>query len=299
VSTAVDVVIVSYNSQDTLRTCVEPLAGRDDVSVVVVDNASSDRSLEVVADLPVTTIASERNGGFAVGCNRGLAAGGAPFVLFLNPDAQIREDALRRMADVLDAEPDVGIVGPRVIGANGALFPSMRRYQRVGSVWATALFLHRVFKRAAWANEIIKPADVYAHAAYPEWLSGACLLARRSVVESVCGFDEGFFLYNEDMDLCARVRAAGYGVRYEPTAIAHHDGGRSAPRTGLYAVLARSRMRFARQHAGSLTAGLQGLGLAAGALTHVIANARRPAHRRGHVAALRAIVDPVRPGPGL
>ena len=218
-----------------------------------------------------------------------MAAGNAPFVLFLNPDACIREEALRRLADVLVSEPDVGIVGPRTIGADGALVPSMRRYQRVGSVWATALFVHRVFKRAAWANEIVKSGDVYAHAAYPEWLSGGCLLARRSVIESVCGFDEGFFLYNEDMDLCARVSAAGYKVRYEPTAFARHEGGRSAPRTGLYAVLARSRMRFARQHAGSLSADFQRLGLATGALSHVIANAARPAHRRGHIAALLAI----------
>ena len=80
-------------------------------------------------------------------------------------------------------------------------------------MWATALFVHRVFKRAAWANEIVMSDDVYEHGAYPEWLSGGCLLARRSVLESVRGFDEGFFLHNEDMDLCARVRAAGYKVR--------------------------------------------------------------------------------------
>ena len=122
--------------------------------------------------------------------------------------------------------------------------------------------MHRVVKRAAWANEIVTSDDVYEHAAYPEWLSGGCLLVRRTVIESVSGFDEGFFLYNEDMDLCVRVRAAGYKVRYEPAALARHEGGRSAPRTGLFAVLARSRMRFARQHAGLLSAQFQRLGLA-------------------------------------
>lgn len=296
---AIDVVVVSYNSRDTLRACVEPLARLDDLSVIVVDNASADHSLETIADLPIRTVASEHNRGFGAGCNLGLAAGSAPFVLFLNPDAYISEDALRRLADVLVSEPEVGIVGPRTIAADGALVRSMRRYQRVGSVWATALFVHRVFKRAAWANEIVTSDDVYEHAAYPEWLSGGCLLAQRSVLESVRGFDEGFFLYNEDMDLCARVRAAGYKVRYEPTALARHEGGRSAPRTGLYAVLARSRMRFARQHAGSLSADFQRLGLATGALTHVIVNAARPAHRRGHIAALQAIVRPARQQAGV
>lgn len=291
---AIDIVVVSYNSRATLRACVEPLAGLDDISVIVVDNASADHSLEAIADLPIRTVAAEYNRGFGAGCNLGLAAGTAPFVLFLNPDAYISAEALRRLADALVSEPDVGIVGPRTVAADGALVLSMRRYQRVGSVWATALFVHRVLKRAAWANEIVTAGDAYDSPAYPEWLSGGCLLARRSVLESVSGFDEGFFLYNEDMDLCARVRAAGYKVRYEPTAFARHEGGRSAPRTALYAVLARSRMRFARQHAGSLSADFQRVGLATGALTHVIANAARPAHRRGHLAALRAVVRPAR-----
>jgi len=298
VKPAIDVVIVSYNSRDGLRACVEPLAELDDVSVIVVDNASADQSLQAIADLPVRTIAAEQNRGFAAGCNMGLAVGNSPFVLFVNPDAYISEDALRRLADVLVSEPDVGIVGPRTIAADGALVPSMRRYQRVGSIWATALFVHRVFKRAAWANEIVTSADVYEHVVYPEWISGGCFLARRSAMEAVSGLDEGFFLYAEDMDLCARVTAAGYKVRYEPSALARHEGGRSAPRTALYAVLARSRMRFARQHAGSLSANFQRVGLGIGALTHLIANAARPAHRRGHVAALLAIVGPVRQGGG-
>jgi GT2 family glycosyltransferase len=294
VTPAVDVVVVSYNSRATLRACVEPLAGLPDISVIIVDNASVDHSLEAIADLPVRAIAATDNRGFAAGCNLGLAAGNAPFVLFLNPDAYIRKEALWRLVEVLASEPEVGIVGPRTIAADGALVPSMRRYQRAGSVWATALFVHRVFNWAAFANEIVKCGDEYEHAAYPEWLSGGCLLARRSVLESVSGFDEGFFLYNEDMDLCARLSAAGYKVRYEPTAFVHHEGGRSAPRTELYAVLARSNMRFARKHAGCVSAAFQRLGLAIGALTHVIANAARPAHRRGHVAALLAIVGPTR-----
>ena len=136
---AIDVVVVSYNSRDTLRACVEPLAALDEVAVIVVDNASADQSLETIADLPVRTVASEHNRGFGAGCNLGLAAGDSPFVLFLNPDAYISEEALRRLADVLVSEPEVAIVGPRTIAADGALVRSMRRYQRVGSVWATAL----------------------------------------------------------------------------------------------------------------------------------------------------------------
>jgi N-acetylglucosaminyl-diphospho-decaprenol L-rhamnosyltransferase len=288
----IDVVVVSYNSRDTLRDCVEPLVSKPGVGVTVVDNASPDRSLEAIADLPVQAIDSGRNGGFAFGCNLGMAAGSAPFVLFLNPDARIDAEGLERLAAVLEAEPDVAIVGPRLLEDGGRLVSSMRRYQRAGSTWAQALFVHRLARRAAWANEIVRDPAAYEAVAYPEWLSGACLLARRDVLEAVGGLDEGFFLYCEDMDLCRRVRAAGHAIRYEPGVAVHHEGGHSAPRASLYAVLARSRIRFARVHYGRGSAFLQRAGLAANAVTHVLAAVGRPEHRRGHAAALAAVVRP-------
>lgn len=293
---AIDAVIVSYNSRDTLRACVEPLSRMNDLRVTVVDNESQDGSLAEIADLPVRAIPSGRNGGFGFGCNIGVAAGNAPFVLFVNPDARIDHDDLVRMLAVLDAEPDVGIVGPRIVDTDGTLFASMRRFQRVGSVWATALFLHRIFTRAAWANEIIYAPESYERVAYPEWVSGACMLVRRSAIEAIRGFDERYFLYAEDMDLCARARAAGYRVRYEPNSTVLHEGGRSAPRTSLYAVLAHSRMQFARLHSRPTQTMLQYLGLAVGALTHAIATAPHAERRRGHAAAFRAIVSPSRRG---
>jgi N-acetylglucosaminyl-diphospho-decaprenol L-rhamnosyltransferase len=286
----IDVVVVSYNSRDTLRDCVAPLAGVPGVGVTVVDNASPDRSLEVVADLPVQAIDSGRNGGFAFGCNLGMAAGGAPYVLFLNPDARIDGEDVARLAAVLDAEPDAALVGPRLLEDGDQQVPSMRRYQRAGSTWAQALFVHRVMRRAAWANEIVRDPAVYDAVAHPEWLSGACLLARREVLEAIGGFDEGFFLYCEDMDLCRRVYAAGHRVRYEPGVAVHHEGGRSAPRASLYAVLARSRIRFARVHYGRVSAFVQRAGLAANAVTHIVAAVGRPEHRRGHAAALHEIL---------
>ena len=108
----VDAVIVSYNSRDTLRACVEPLSHMSGVAVTVVDNDSPDDPLPTIADLPVHVIRSGRNGGFAFGCNLGAAAGSAPYVLFVNPDAQLDQESLDRMRAVLDATPDVGVVGP-------------------------------------------------------------------------------------------------------------------------------------------------------------------------------------------
>jgi N-acetylglucosaminyl-diphospho-decaprenol L-rhamnosyltransferase len=290
----VDVVIVSYNSRDTLRECAGPLAGLPGVSVIVVDNASTDGSLKSIADLPVRAIAAGRNGGFGFGCNLGSSAGDAPSVLFLNPDARITQRDLERLVRAMESEPDVAVVGPRIVDADGSLFHSMRRYQRVGSTWATALFLHRLFTRARWANEIIRAPEAYERVSYPEWLSGSCLLVRRAALERIGGFDESFFLYGEDMDLCARIRAEGELIRYEPSARAVHEGGHSTPRTALYAVLAESRMLFARRHSGPVSAAVQCIGLAGGAITHILASAQRPAQRQGHAAAFRTIITGTR-----
>ena len=265
--------------------------GQPGVRVIVVDNASPEPSLDAVASLEVVAVESGRNGGFGFGCNVGAARGDAPYVLFLNPDARLAPEDLSRLVGVLDAEPGVALVGPRLEEEDGTLIRSQRRFQTAGSTWAQALFLHRVIPRAGWANEVVTEPDAYERPAYPDWVSGACMLVRRDALDAIGGFDEGYFLYGEDMDLCRRLGENAGRVRFEPGATAHHEGGRSAPRTSLFAVLAQSRIRFARKHYGRLNAGLQRLGLAAGALTHIVAALPRPAHRRGHIAALRATLS--------
>jgi N-acetylglucosaminyl-diphospho-decaprenol L-rhamnosyltransferase len=285
----VDAVVVSYNNRDTIRACVEPLLRTPGVAVTVVDNASPDASLEAIAELPLRAVQSRRNAGFGAGCNLGVACGCAPLVLLLNPDAEMQADALERMVAALEAEPDVALVGPRLLAEDGSLVHSMRRYQRSVSTWAQAFYLHRILPRVAWASEIDSRPEVYEGPAYPEWVSGACMLVRREAFESVGGFDDRFFLYCEDQDLCRRLRADGGRVRYEPSAVVSHRGGHSAPRPSLYAVLARSRISYARKHGGPLSAAVQHAGVIAESLTHALAGlAGRPASGRGHRAALRA-----------
>jgi GT2 family glycosyltransferase len=285
----VDVVVVSYNSREQLRACVEPLAALEDVLVVVVDNASPDRSLEVVADLPVLQIARTTNGGFASGCNVGWRASSAPYVLFLNPDAALDAASLDRLRDVLDAEPAVAAVGPRIVAPDGSLMLSQRRYPRLRSTYARALFLHRIFPRATWADEPIRDASAYDVPGHPDWISGACILVRRSALEEIGGFDERFFLYCEEIDLCRRLRAAGHDLRYEPTALCRHIGGASAPRPGLLPVLAQSRVRYAQKHRSAAGALAERIGIALDALTHVLV-ARGSDARAGHARSLQTVL---------
>jgi N-acetylglucosaminyl-diphospho-decaprenol L-rhamnosyltransferase len=287
----VDVVVVAYNSRDRLRGCVEPLLDAREINVIVVDNASPDRSLESVADLPVATIALDRNGGFGHGCNAGWRSGSATYVLFLNPDARIDAPALRRLVRVLEEEASVGVVGPKILNGEGTLDHSQRRFLRPATVWSQAFFLHRLV-RCAWAEDIVRDDEAYARPASPDWLSGACMLLRRSTLDRLGGFDEGFFMYSEDQDLCRRARDLGLDVRYEPEAVVRHDGGGSAPRASLLPVLAASRSRYARKHLGQAAGLLARQGIAVGELTHAVVSrgglAARAGHARGALAAVRS-----------
>jgi GT2 family glycosyltransferase len=283
---ATDVVVVSYNSRGELRGCVEPLAALPDVNVVVVDNASADGSLDSVADLPVTAIALAHNGGFSHGCNAGWRSTSAPYVLFLNPDARIDAESLGKLAEVLETQPAVGAVAPRILHADGTLEYSQRRFPRLRSTYARALFLHRLFPAASWTYELVRDPAAYAVSGAPDWVSGACVLVRRTVLEELDGFDEGFFMYCEDIDLCHRLRSSGHGLVFEPEAVVSHEGGASAPRTSLLPVLAASRIRYAAKHRSTAGALLERLGVALEALTRLVVSRGGWAARAGHARSL-------------
>ena len=286
--------IVAYNSRDTLRACVEPLVQLPWVSVTVVDNASPDDSVAVVADLPLRTIRAPRNGGFAYGCNLGAAAGAAEFVLLLNPDAEIEPAGLSALVSALRADPTLASAGPRMLGEDGELHWTQRRFPRLRSTYSQALGLHRIAPRASWAGEVVKDPAAYARPGTPDWLSGACVLLRRAALEEVGGLDEGFFLYSEETDLFRRLRDRGWRTRYEPDAVAYHRGYGSAPREAVTPILARSRVRYARKHHGQLVALLEAIGVAVDALARAGASIRHPARRRAQLAAARAALGAVR-----
>lgn len=286
--------VVSYNSVEQLRACVEPLARAEDVSVAVVDNASTDGSLDSVADLPIERIPLDYNAGFGHGCNVGSRAGTAPYVLFINPDAALQIDALARLVAELDEKPSTGLVAPRILDELGETHRSLRRFPRLVSTYSQALFLHRLFPRALWADEMIRREEHYATAGSQEWVSGACMLVRRQAFERIRGFDERFFLYCEDTDLCLRLRQAGYEVVYRPDAIVAHVGGASEDRSRLLHVAVTSRIRYARKHRRPAGAMLERIGIGLGALTHLLVARGGLRARRGHARSLRAVFAPSR-----
>ena len=286
VNVPVDVVVVSFNSAGTLAGCIDPLCGFDEINVIVVDNASTDASVEVASSLPVTVLALEENRGFAHGCNRGWRAGSAEFALFLNPDARIDHAAIHRLEDVAQ-ETTAGLVAPRISDADGALEFSIRRFPRLRSTYSRALFLHRVFPRATWSDEDVRDPAEYERPHVVDWVSGACLLVRRDALEQLNGWDETFFHYGEDIDLCRRLWSHGFEVRFEPTAQAVHIGGASAPRPRLRPLMVSNRVRYARKHRRRPTALLEQGGAALEELTRAALTRKGSAARAGHLGALR------------
>jgi GT2 family glycosyltransferase len=283
----VDAVVVSFNSARTLRACVTPLTAIDWLDVIVVDNASTDGSLDTVRDVDLRAVARADNGGFARGCNEGWRSGYAPYVLFLNPDATIDEASLQRLLRALESDRRIGLVGPKIVDSSGSLEFSQRRFPRLRSTYATAVFLHRLAPRATWSDEVVRDAGPYERVASPDWLSGACMLVRRSALEELDGLDEAFFLYSEDTDLCRRLRDAGYGIRFVPDAVCRHIGGASAPRAALLPLLAESRIRYAHKHSGPMAAELTRAGIALSSLARMVLARGGSAARAGHASSLR------------
>jgi N-acetylglucosaminyl-diphospho-decaprenol L-rhamnosyltransferase len=286
----VDAVLVSYRSGNELPACVEPLLEAG-AHVTVVDNASGDGSLDAVSGLPVDAVQLDDNRGFAHGCNVGWRRGTAPYVLFLNPDARLDVSALRQLVHTIDSNDGIGVTAPLIVGEDGALHHSLRRFARLRSTYARAFFVHRLLPNAEWTDELVHDRDAYEHPGSPEWVSGACMLVRRTALEHVGGWDERFFLYREDMDLCRRIRAAGWDVRFEPGARCMHVGGASAPRTALYPVLAESRVRYARKHARRPAQALERVGVGLEALTHSLVGRGGPPARAGHARAFLRVAS--------
>jgi len=287
----VDVVVVSFNSQAALRSCVEPLAGADDLNVVVVDNASHDESLATIADLPISVFPLKANVGFGAGCNVGWRSTSSPYVLFLNPDARMSPAAIRELANHAEQRSSIAALGPRLVTASGDLDYSLRRFPRLRSTFARALFLHRLWPNASWVDEVIRDPVAYGEPHAVDWVTGACLLVHRTALEAVGGFDERFFVYGEDKDLCARLWAAGYEVAYEPSIVCGHEGGAgSGASVGTRRILlTRSRLLYANVHCTRSVAFLESLGLALESLVRLVVGPGGVRGRRVRLDELRVI----------
>lgn len=250
-SARVATVVVNRDAGDALLDCVASLRAAGASEVVVVDNASSDGSLErlAAADQAVVLVPTGRNLGYGRAANAGVARTHAEYVLVCNPDLVVDPGALRGLAAALDAEPDCAVAGPRLDNPDGSRYPSARAFPSL-TVAAGHALVGLVAPKNRWTRRYRMEGEIAAGSSQAEvdWVSGACLLARRSAFSSIGGFDEGYFMYAEDIDLCWRIHRAGWRVLYVPAATAVHAQGLSTARHPLRMLVAhhRSTWRFAR-----------------------------------------------------
>jgi N-acetylglucosaminyl-diphospho-decaprenol L-rhamnosyltransferase len=242
VPAALAVVVVNHNAGPFLARCMESIrSGVGDVraEIVVVDNASTDGSADhVAAEHPeVRLIRNGGNRGFARAANQGLAATAGPFVLLLNPDAEIVGGTLAALVKVARDRPRAGAVGALVRNPDGSIQPSARRVPRLGEALGHA-FLGTVWPDNRWTRSYTMAGWDRSSEREVEWVSGSAMLLRREAVDEVGRFDEGYFMYVEDVDLCTRLRRAGWKVLFSPELEVVHQ-------IGVSTKGQRGRMAFA------------------------------------------------------
>jgi len=250
---ALDVVIVSYRCERLLRGCLKsvlanpaPVATR----IQVIDNASGDGTAEMVArEFPeVELTVNDGNAGFAAATNLGIRSGRAPFALALNPDCEVRERTLTTLLEVMESRPEVAIVGPALVRHDGS--PDHAAARGFPTPLSSLGHFTGIGRRPR------PPAAMRGYAAPAnrgpvDAVNGAFMLIRRAALDQVGLFDEGYWMYMEDLDLCYRMREAGWLTWYEPSAAAlHHKAGSSGPNRGLRLNYAfhYGMYRFYRKH---------------------------------------------------
>jgi hypothetical protein len=229
-SGVVSTIIVNYNAGKLLHSCVDSLLNCPlEIEIIVVDNASTDGSLEVLLGYPsVQIIKNITNLGFATACNCGLRAASAPILMFLNPDCSFEPNALAKLLTVLDSDKRVGMVTGVLTNLDGTEQAGGRR--AVPTPWRSFVSAFGLIRFAnRWPRLF---SDFHLHKQplpdqpiEVEATSGACMLIRREAMQDVGEWDDGYFLHCEDLDLCMRFRQKGWKILFVPDAKIIHDQG--------------------------------------------------------------------------
>ena len=242
------VIIVTYNSTRDIAALLDSvLAAATGLTlrVIVVDNGSADDTVERVRDHPaVICVETGANLGYAGGINVGRRHAGPCGALgILNPDLILEPGALYEMFTALD-DPAVGMVVPMILDLEGHREPSLRREPTLASEAGDALFGNHFKRRPGWMSDVVRDEREYGYRHAVDWASGAAMLISAACDRAVGAWDERFFLYMEEVDYAARVRAAGLRVEYVPEARARHRKAGSGQSSMLLALMAVNRVRY-------------------------------------------------------
>lgn len=248
---AMAVVVVSFNTRDILDHCLRSVLAAGPAETVVVDNGSSDGSPDLVGALfpDVRLIVSDVNLGYGAAANRGIAECTAPAVLLLNSDTEIAPDSLPALGAYLAEQPDVAIVGPRLVKLDGSLQRSSFPFPSVADILLGESGMHLVVRRLPLLRERLYRTWSHSGARRVPWVVGAAMAIRRSAFERVNGFDESYFMYGEEVDLCRRLERAGFETHFAPvTTVVHRGQASSGSRIASMRQRLLSQRRYLLRH---------------------------------------------------
>ncbi len=253
--TDISIVIVNWNTRHILFDCLKSVyeqSGDSSLEVIVIDNASSDGSAEMVKkDFPQTTlIENSENLGFAAANNQGIEISKGRYVLLLNPDTLILDNAINKTLYFADAHPESAVVGCRVLNSDRTLQPTCFMFPSILNMLLSTTYLYRLFPKSRffgrermtwWDRSDIREVDV---------VTGCFMLVRREAIEQVGLLDERFFVYGEETDWCYRLKKAGWKVMFTPCAEIIHLGGQSTQKkaTAMVVQLRKSILQFMKKH---------------------------------------------------
>jgi len=224
----ISIIIVNFNSKNLLCDCITSIfncSGYDNLEIIVVDNGSTDNSLKLAKERfsMIKFIENRTNAGFAKANNIGINNSCGDYILLLNPDTVIKEDSILKMLEYFENNPDVGILGPKLLNSNGTIQLSCRSFPK----FSNAIFnryspITLLFPKNRFSAKYLYSDWVHDQPKEVDWVSGACLLTKKGILAQTGLLDENFFMYCEDIDLCFRVKLTGKKVLYFPQAVVMH-----------------------------------------------------------------------------
>jgi N-acetylglucosaminyl-diphospho-decaprenol L-rhamnosyltransferase len=221
--------IVNYNTKRNLKKCIESILQKPpkcSFRIIIVDNNSKDGSkkfLKHIKQEKVKYILNKKNRGFGAACNQVVKAQNSSYILFLNPDVEIRRNAIDKLINFLKNNEKVGLVTGKLLFPDGSLQLSCRKFPTIlRALFGRESILRKIFPNNNISKEFLMSELDYNKIQFPDWVRGAVMLFKTDVFKKIGGFDEKFFLYFEDTDICLRLRKKGYKTAYLPEAVFYH-----------------------------------------------------------------------------
>ncbi|MFA6271794.1 MAG: glycosyltransferase family 2 protein [Patescibacteria group bacterium] len=254
----ISIIIVNHNTKQLLKDCLDSIKVQNqnnETEVVVVDNASSDGSGDMVNKYfpEVKLIQNDFNVGFGAANNQGARIASGDFLLFVNSDATLQKNALIEIEKSMANTENAGAVGFKIINRDSSLQPSCGSFPTLLNLLTETLFLDRSIQLKS--NYHIRKSGVYQNEFSPDWVSGSCFIISKQLFNKVAGFDDKFFLYVEEVDLCYRIKKNGYRNIYFPIEmVVHNNRASSISKNTAIIFTHHNLIHFFKKHHGNLSA---------------------------------------------